>query len=408
MKGKFLNRRRISIIICVLVIFGGLCYFSTQCSADEENKKSNLNVALYGYVPDLERFKNALEEKWKKVEPQVDLNFVSWDCYESDPPQNLDVFVFDAIYLSHFVEKEYLTPLDPNVIENRSDILPFALDGCTVNGKIYAIPQIVCTNLLYTRAGDNTLDHVSTVPELYQAIGARQSTGLIPEADEGLLIDMSGGTSKVCMFLDALIDRNQNYTDYATLPELPDLNTDALNSLVLLQRMAGVEQANYWPDNSDAYIRAKWFEEGHGKAYLGYTEAMSKMEGFADQVNFKTLSLSENSNIPLFYGDVVGINKAVSEKEKQETAIKLVNVMTSCRTMKASLLPDKKNSYPQYLLPARKSVYNSMKTKYPIYGKLQDIATDAKNKLFRVGANIREWMLQAKPLVKKYLEEHVN
>lgn len=47
----------------------------------------------------------------------------------------------------------------------------------------------------------------------------------IPEENEGLLIDMSGGTTKVVMYLDAQIDENNTYTEYSDLleKELPGL-----------------------------------------------------------------------------------------------------------------------------------------------------------------------------------------
>ena len=38
---------------------------------------------------------------------------------------------------------------------------------------------------------------------LYEKIGDRKMQYEIPEENEGLLIDMSGGTTKVTMYLDA-------------------------------------------------------------------------------------------------------------------------------------------------------------------------------------------------------------
>lgn len=365
-----------------------------------------LNVALYEYVPDVERFEAAVIEKWAAVHPEVSLNFVSWDSYDSDPEESLDVFVFDALFLSHFIEEGYLAPLDVTQVQNADDILSFALDGCTVDGNIYAIPQIICTNLLYSRKDDSGMAGVNTVNKLYNVIGNCTSTGVIPNDNEGLLIDMSGGTTKVCMYLDALIDVNQKYTDYYILPDVNNLSTTALDSLVLLQNMAGKEQASYWPDNNDSYIRASWFEEGHGRAYIGYTEAMSSMGDFANDVNFRTISLANNPDIPLFYGDVIGVNSSITDPDKKELAIELANIVASADTVITAISPDENNSYPQYLLPARLSVYEYMQTNYPIYGKLEVIATNSNNKLFKVGPNVRSWIDAAKPVIKNYLKTH--
>ncbi|MCR6113246.1 thiamine pyridinylase [Salipaludibacillus agaradhaerens] len=393
--------------IMSILVFTSIFSYSSHVYGDgqltETEELDSLTVALYPYVPDLERFEKAVAEEWATVQPDVALNFVDWDGYSSDPYEDLDVFVFDAIYLSHFIEEDYLMPLTHDDIDESTDILSFALDGVTVNDHVYAIPQIVCTNLLYTRADDSSLSEVSSVPELYQKVGPRQSSGIIPEHGEGLLIDMSGSTTKVLMYLDALLDTTGVYTDYDVLPELTHLNRSALKSLIMLQRMAGAQQSNYWPDNNDPYIRAKWFEEGYGKAYIGYTEAMSSMGDFANEVNFKTISLSNTTDIPVFYGDVVGINSAITDEDKQEVAIELANVIAASDTLVDAVAPDENNPYPQYLLPARESVYDKLAGDYPIYGELKGIATHEDNKLFKMGSDARPWLDEAKPIIAEKL-----
>ena len=76
-----------------------------------------LNVALFQWVPRLEQFEEVIEEEWGKPHPDVPLNFVKWDSYDTDPPATLDVFVFDGIFLTYFVQQEFLEPIMPS---NRS------------------------------------------------------------------------------------------------------------------------------------------------------------------------------------------------------------------------------------------------------------------------------------------------
>ncbi|MEN9865146.1 MAG: hypothetical protein RL748_736, partial [Pseudomonadota bacterium] len=64
----------------------------------------SLNVALYPYVPRPQQFQAAVTAAWSRVEPGVTLNFISdeskWDGgYSTDPAADIDVFVFDAMYL---------------------------------------------------------------------------------------------------------------------------------------------------------------------------------------------------------------------------------------------------------------------------------------------------------------------
>ena len=136
--------------------------------------------------------------------------------------------------------------------------------------------------------------------------------------------------------------------------------------------MGGKEQVEYWPEDNDAYIRAKWFKEGYGRAYLGYTEAMSNMGDYTNNLDFKVISYCKEDNIPVFYGDVVGVNSKI-DNEKKDAAIKLANVIGNTETMVKAVSPDNNNPHPQYLLPARKSVYQTMGNVYPIYNELYTI-----------------------------------
>lgn len=388
-----IKKRVLAIFLSAFMLFG---IIDNNCFAVEAAEEQQvLNVALYGYVPDTERFENAVAEQWEEVQPNVELNFVEWDCYEDVPNEEVDVFVFDAIYLLDYIDKGYLLPLAAEDIEDSEDILDFALEGCTYNDTIYAIPQIICTNLLYYREGDETLANVDTIDELYQVLGNRQSEGVIPQSNEGLLVDMSGGTGKVCFYLDGLIDHNQSYTDYYNLPSTTQFNSEVVSCLRMMQSMGGIDQVQYWPDDNDAYVRAKWFQNGYGRAYLGYTEAMSSMGNYVQNIDFKVISYCKEENIPLFYGDLVGINSGI-DTEKKEYAIELANVIGDTETMVEAISPNENNVYPQYLLPARESVYEVMGEDYPIYNELYSIVDNPDNKLFLLGVSSEQWIEAAK------------
>lgn len=398
-----IKKRVLAIFLSVFMLFG---IIDNNCfSVEAAEEQQVLNVALYGYVPDTERFENAVAEQWEKVQPNVELNFVEWDCYEDVPNEQVDVFVFDAIYLLDYIDKGYLLPLAAEDIENSEDILNFALEGCTYNDTIYAIPQIICTNLLYYREGDETLANVDSIDELYQVLGNRQSEGVIPQNNEGLLVDMSGGTGNVCFYLDGLIDHNQSYSDYYNLPSTTEFNSEVVSCLRMMQSMGGKEQVQYWPDDNDAYVRAKWFQNGYGRAYLGYTEAMSSMGNYVQNIDFKVISYCKEENIPLFYGDLVGINSGI-ETEKKEYAIELANVIGDTETMVEAISPNEKNVYPQYLLPARESVYEVMGENYPIYNELYSIVDNPDNKLFLLGVSAEQWIEAAKNNLESALNQN--
>lgn len=387
---KKCNKKLWSTLLIGTLIFS-LWGISFPVKAETNEGTKTLNVALYGYVPDIERFEKAVSTKWSELESNITLNFVDWDCYESDPTEDVDVFVFDALYFQSYVEQGYLLEIPSEDIAEREDILPFALDGCTLGGNVYAIPQIICTNLLYYRNGDTEVENANTIDELFNVIGKRQSQTVIPNNNEGLLIDMSSGISKTCFYLDGLIDHNQIYNSYSDLPPANEFNEEVINRLKTLQSMAGKEQSQYVPDNNDSYIRAKWFEQGSGRAYMGYTEAMSNMGSFVNDIDFKNISYCKEDNIPLFFGDLVGINSKISDSKK-DLAYKLANTITATETMDMAISSDDSKPYPQYLLPARRSVYMDMGKLYPIYNELYNIVNNSANKLFLLGPGAKDWL----------------
>src|SRR2546423_11161240 len=135
MKSSMSKTRLLAILICSLML-------SLSCNLSRPVPTSGappttLNVALYPYVPRLDQFKQAVKNAWTQKEPNVTLNFVDWDCYSTDPPADLDVFVYDGIFLDYFVSKGYLAPLTPDQIDNFGDLLTYAKSDTRVNNQYY-------------------------------------------------------------------------------------------------------------------------------------------------------------------------------------------------------------------------------------------------------------------------------
>ncbi|MCR5293676.1 MAG: thiamine pyridinylase, partial [Lachnospiraceae bacterium] len=212
------------------------------------------------------------------------------------------------------------------------------------------------------------------------------------------LIDMTGGTTKVTMYLDALCDVNKAYTEYDEFPDTASFSEESLKLLRLLVKMGGLSQVNYWPENDDSYIRGRWFSEGKGRALIGYTEIMSVMGENAENFIFRTFSYNKEENIPLFFGDLAGINSKISE-EKKEAAYDLLEILTCAETMESAILPGKSGETPQYLLPARMSVYEELGKTLPVYEKLGEIAANPENRLFKMGADVREYLAAVKKVL---------
>ena len=341
---------------------------------------TTLDVALYNYLPDSARFEQAVRSSWEAEHPDVELNFVAWSSYTDDPPQDLDVFVFDSVYLQRFVSKGLLLPLGRDQIQDADDILPFALDACAVDGTTYALPQLLCVDLVYTRPEDEQLAEAGSVHELYDVIGEHTGDSVVQGTGEGLLADLSSRTSRACTYLQALLDEEGAYRQDFLLDEARELDSDALQSLLLLKDMGGSPEALDGDWEGEPCPHARLFAQGTGRAFVGHSEAMCSMGAYADEVDFHLFSLSGGRDVPVLYADFVGVNASVSS-DKRQLAIELANVLASSEVLVAANRPSVEGENPQYLLPATKSAYERLAQEFDGYKRLERIAADPRNRV---------------------------
>ena len=361
---------------------------------------TGLSVALYPYVPRPDQFQTVLNAAWTEAEPNVELTFVDWDCYSSDPPPDLDVFVFDAIYLDYFQSQGFLTPIATSEIHNPGDFLPYALAGSEINGRHYTIPQLGCANILFYRQGDQALAAATTLSDVVATLGECTYSGEVPPPGTGLLVDLAGGTTNSCLYLDATEDIYGTYTSAPPLPPTSaQIDSWPIQNLQQLVRMASVPQARYSGDNP--YQRGVWFGEGKGRALIGFTESMSAMgdQGQAT-VAFKLMPLADRG-VSLFYSDLIGINaQLANQPHKRQLAIKLANLMASTEVMIASFGPTPTADFPQYLMPTRRSVFEDLSRQYPLYGEMYRMVQTSDPHLFRIGPQSKPWLAEMKDSIR--------
>ena len=395
---KKVMKRAAGIFLCAVLIIAALQL--KECGSRKSSDPETMNVALFPYVPDIESFEAAIQKNWQEIHPQTALNFICWDCYENDPGKDLDVFVFDAIFLSHYIDAGYLLPIPQEKLEHAEDFLPFAMEGLSRDGVVYALPQLLCTQILYTRKEDTALSEADSLADLYDVIGDREEKTEIYGENEGLLVDMTSGIMTISMYLDALCDISREYSTYETLPDPDDISDEALEAVRQLVRIGGIEQLQY--DTGDEYyLRAQWFADGKGRAYIDYTEAMSVMPEMADDVVLRPFSFVEDENIPLMYCDGAGILSSI-EEDRKDLAIDLLNIITNSQVMEEAIAA---NDSPQYLLPARFSVYESLAAQFPVCSRLEEIASDPDNRVYRIGKDAREYLSEAKTVLPDLLFE---
>ena len=338
-----------------------------------------MNVSLYKVVPDYDSFKKTIADRWKEKHPEVELNFENWDCYSGEVPEGLDVFVFDTISLDSFAEKGFLLALSEKDIQDYNDLIPSFVEGCRVNGTLCVIPQFLCTDLLYTRKKDADLKNVQNIDDLYSVLG-----------DSGLLLEKHSFTSKIGLYLQALIDEKQSYMDQYPPIKEGELSPIATDSLEKMRKMHLTDSEGDLEDESRFYYARK-FAEGMGRAYIGYSEAMNEMGESASDMDFRLFSMTGDENIPVFYVDAAAINAKISDK-KRALALDLLNIITGTDALTRAIAND---SDPQYLLAARYSIYDALKSDYPIYKDLKNVASVPDAFVFRIKPDGNDYLEEA-------------
>lgn len=354
-----------------------------------------LTVALYPYVPRMDQFKAAIGAAWARVDPNVPLNFVAWDGgYNTDPPDNIDVFVFDAMYFEYFVDKGLLAAIEPSEVQNADDFLPYARTAVMHGDKYYAIPQLGCANILFYRTADTPVRNATTLGGLKHALGQCTYTSEIPPDDRGLMVDMNGSTTIATLYLDIAHSMNDVYP----LPEPSTPDTKATADQRLMLTLGSYLNATSNAEDQTPYVRGVWFNEGYGRAFVGFTEAMSVMSAQTlAAVGFKLMPLSDTTPAQhLFYVDAIGVNKKTAYRD---LAVRLANVIAATDTIVASFrAQDGKN--PQYLMSVRISAFNALGKDYPIYQKMYEL-TKSSPVAFKLDKTGRAWVKNISSAVRQ-------
>lgn len=377
------------------VMLWGVVWLAAFAQAQTTAPKT-LTVGIYPYVPRPAQFQEVIAAQWKKIAPDIQLNFVAdsiWDGgYYIDPPKGVDVFVFDAIFMEYFKSKGVLEPLQKSEIDHFDDLLSYASEGVYSNQQYYGIPQIGGGGILFYRKGDKALKKAKGFTGIQQVLGQCSYPDTFPPKNQGLILDLSGRTTNFCTYVEVLEDRSGVYTPNPPLPQ----NEQALSPIIVkrlrnLVRLGNDKQAQY---DDATNKRPKAFASGLGRAMIGYTERMAYMTNDAlKNIRFRLMPFSSaKKDVHLFYSDIVGINPAVKDKQMRAAAVKLANLMASKEVMVGSILSTSKQQQLQYLLPVRHSVFKALAKKDPfkIYKKLYKLVKRNQPKLFKLGTDSRK------------------
>lgn len=236
---KNLKIKILSIVLVLLLCLAG-CTAANNGKADDS---SQITVALFPYLPDVEFYQDIIESRWHDVEPDVKLSFVSWNCYEDKDPSGIDVIMYDALFESYLEEGGYIQPIKRSDIDEADDMVDFAFDDTLCEGTVVGIPTLLCSLFLFYYSDDAELADITDLDELYDAL---------QDSSEGLV--MNSTDSYPYMYLDALMDSNGTYTDYKNISGIKKLTVtaaddEATKAVILFDRLN--DMGAVIPDDND-------------------------------------------------------------------------------------------------------------------------------------------------------------
>lgn len=362
---------------------------------------TEITVAIYPWLPRPEQFKSVLAEKWKSVHSDIKLRFLDFDCYHQDPFDSLDVFVYDGIFLKYFSSKGYLLPLSKSQIDDWEGFLPFAQDAASLDGKYYGAPYTGCANILVYRKSDIGLDTMKRdgIDALLSVLGnAATPNDTIPPVGKGMMMDLN--SSSQIMSLYAMTEMTLT-KQYSTSPLLPDgdLDKNVISHLNTLCQITGRAQSQYADPGGQ---RSKWFGQGYGRCFVGYTEDLCYLPGAATtDVKFRLLPVAD-SYLPTteeFYVDLASVNTKV-RKDKIPLALELLNMMTSAEVMYKSMIADNANDNPQFIMPVRGKVLADLVNVHPLYSNMAAIVLRWQPKPLLLDKDCKSWLSKNKAKLK--------
>ena len=381
---------------------------------------SALTVALYPWAPRPGQVQRAVADAWQRRHPDVPLRFVDWDCYTSDPPAGVDVFVFDSVMLRKYVKRGLVQRLAGEEVDDSSDLLPYALRAARADdGALYGIPQIGCALMLFYRDGDTGLERADDLGDLVKALGPARYDTLRPPRGKGLLIDLSDAAMDAYYYIEALQDTYGVYSDDPPLaPTAAKLDGWAMAGLRDLRVMAGARQAG--AADTGQSTRAEWFGAGRGRALIGFSESLNEMSAAArDDVRLKMVPFSDSGrgDVRLFYTDVVGLAPALSAGPRRDLALELANLVASSEVMVAAIGPSADDPAPQYLFSVRRSVYDELAPRFPLYAQMAQLVGAAEGSAaapggsaepqpVRLSADMDRWFATMAPVIERQVFAH--
>jgi thiamine pyridinylase len=340
-----------------------------------------LHVSLYPYIPDAAAAALSLKQGFEREHPDVIVDItLNPNYYSLDPAakgvlyEDADVHEIDVVFLSDFLAQHKLAPLSPDFTTSLEPLAPLAAQAGSVDGKLVAVPQWMCTDFLIYRSDEAGLGDAQTFADMEHAL-----------TPNGLLMDMSGDGALGEIYLSFLMARDgEPHAALAHVTPTPDPEI-----LARIHRLLALEPSGFGR-NADYHTResfyARQFARRAGGAFVGYSEMIHEVLDetavscrvedrcvTAPQIRVAALPLEDHAIRPMIWVDMFGIDARVHGQTLTDTQ-DFIRYAVSLPAFRTLLIPQAGDP-PRYLLPAADAAFNDPEIlkAAPLYPKFRAI-----------------------------------
>lgn len=335
---------RVKRYIRILLMF--LMFFLASCRKKDPD---TLTYTIFPYIPQADHYQEVIERRWAQIEPDIRLVRAEWNCYHDEKPEGIDVLMYDELMQDKLIENGWIQPIDLSAVKNIEDIFPFALKGLMIDKKLYGIPVVLCGNfLIYDQ-------------DCIELSDAQHLSDLADEA-EILVINTRLPSHRTQYINEIMADISRQAN--------PIIEDDDDDLMALMDQLAVDDHEK----DEDAQVAAA-YDSGIGKGYIGFSESLALLNKRIAKTTIKAISFSDQDDLPRLYVDAVALNSEVKGR-RYEKCIELMNVIAEAEVLLSLSVQDE---VPKYLMLARRSPYDSLNERFPLYVQIEKLASDEDN-----------------------------
>lgn len=376
-----------------IVMLLALLVGSQAANAQTNGRDTDLNVAIFAYLPDastaIKRIEKAFESRYRSIDLDLELWNPYDDSFEDDGLSQIvdfDVVEVDSCRIDQLMRGTF-GGLDPLPTEARPASNTYVGPAKTITATPigqYMLPHWVCGNFLVIRSSNTNVVAAKSFDSFIEAVN--------PSIQKPVLASMWGKTGLGEFYADAMIDLYgpEKARDHLALLASGKTDLDAKakeEMLMLAKELSQDNQSHLEHYYNHSYLLPRQFASAENAVLLGYSERLYYTE--------RELQLVPEVYPPSIKPDDVVVCQFSFAKESQGTPTwtdgfvipkgrlskkhaAIVAFLQFIQSEEAYLAFSEPTAYlaPSYLLPATAAAYDKTSpivAKQPLLPKYRDV-----------------------------------